>query len=60
MDYHGVDGTVRGLGETTLRGGRWVRRLQTGFLQAYVYASIFIFAGVVLLSVLLIWSRTGE
>jgi NADH-quinone oxidoreductase subunit L len=54
VDYWGVDGSVRGLGEGTLRGGRWMRRLQTGRLQEYVYASIILFGGVVLISVLVI------
>ncbi len=52
LDYHGVDGSVRGIGETTLWGGRRARRLQTGFLQQYVYASVFLFAGVVLIAFL--------
>ena len=60
VDYHGVDGAVRGIGESTLEGGRVMRRLQTGFLQAYVYTSVFIFAGVVLASILLIWANQGE
>jgi NADH-quinone oxidoreductase subunit L len=53
VDYWGVDGSVRGLGDGTLWGGRKMRRLQTGLLQEYVYASLFIFAGVVLVSVLM-------
>jgi NADH-quinone oxidoreductase subunit L len=59
VDYHGVDGAVRGLGEGTLRGGRTMRRMQTGVLQVYIYASMLIFAGVLILSVFLIWSRIG-
>jgi NADH:ubiquinone oxidoreductase subunit 5 (subunit L)/multisubunit Na+/H+ antiporter MnhA subunit len=51
VDYEGVDGTVRGLGNTTLRFGRWFRRLQTGNLQEYVYASVFLAAGVLVVFV---------
>jgi NADH-quinone oxidoreductase subunit L len=54
VDYWGVDGTVRGIGEGSLRLGARLRRLQTGFLQEYVYASIFIFAGVFIVSVLIV------
>ncbi|MBI4601488.1 MAG: NADH-quinone oxidoreductase subunit L [Planctomycetes bacterium] len=59
VDYHGVDGTVRGIGEATLRGGARLRRLQTGVLQQYVYASIFLFAGVFVVSALIVlWNKT--
>jgi NADH-quinone oxidoreductase subunit L len=54
VDYWGVDGTVRGVGEGSLRLGARLRRLQTGLLQEYVYASIFIFAGLFILSVLIV------
>ncbi len=54
VDYWGVDGTVRGIGDACLRWGARVRRLQTGLLQEYVYASVFIFAGVFVLSVLIV------
>ena len=54
IDYWCVDGTVRGIGETTLWGGKKLRRIQTGVLQEYVYASIFLFAGVLLVSVLML------
>ncbi len=50
VDHHGVDGAVRGIGNLSLRSGDRLRRLQTGFLQEYVYASVFIFAGVFLVS----------
>ncbi|MEM7233947.1 MAG: hypothetical protein AAF517_17345, partial [Planctomycetota bacterium] len=58
VDYGGVDGTVRGIGESALRGGRWVRKMQNGLLQVYLYASVFLFAGVVLVSIYLIWKQT--
>ena len=54
VDYDGVDGSVRGIGELTMRAGRRIRKMQTGFLQEYLYASIFLFAGVLLISVLII------
>lgn len=57
VDHYGVDGAVRGLGETSFEGGRWLRRMQSGLLQTYLYASIFLFAGVVLVSVVLLWSH---
>ncbi len=50
VDYHGVDGTVRGIGEGTLWSGRKVRQIQTGMLQQYVYASMFLFAGIFLIA----------
>jgi NADH-quinone oxidoreductase subunit L len=49
VDYWGVDGGVRGLGESTLRAGRSLRRVQTGLLQEYVYASLYLAFGVVVL-----------
>ncbi len=49
-DYWGVDGTVRGLGEATLQGGRSIRKLQTGKLGEYVFASVILFAGVLVIS----------
>ena len=54
IDHWGVDGTVRGIGASTLWGGKKLRRIQTGVLQEYVYASIFLFAGVLLVSVLML------
>jgi len=57
FDHHAVDGGVRGIGESMFEGGRWLRRMQSGLLQAYLYASIFLFAGVVLVSVVLLWTR---
>jgi len=53
IDYWGVDGTVRGIGDLCLWSGRRLRRLQSGVLQEYVYASLFIFGGVLL--VVLLW-----
>lgn len=37
-----VDGSVNGVGKGTLGLGRWFRRLQTGNLQQYLYASVFL------------------
>ncbi|MGH2626524.1 MAG: hypothetical protein ACRDHY_07740, partial [Anaerolineales bacterium] len=56
-DYWGVDGAVRGLGEATLEGGRQVRRVQTGRLGQYVYASVLLFAGVLAVSFFMIWAN---
>jgi NADH-quinone oxidoreductase subunit L len=55
MDYWGVDGTVRGIGDACLRAGARLRRLQSGLLQEYVYASLFIFTGVFIVSMLLVF-----
>jgi NADH-quinone oxidoreductase subunit L len=55
-DYWGVDGTVRGIGEATLEGGKRIRRLQSGRLPQYVYASFFLFAGVLAASFWLMWA----
>jgi len=58
LDYGGVDGAVRGIGEKCLWMGARLRRMQTGFLQEYVYASVFIFAGICLVSaviVIVVW-----
>jgi NADH-quinone oxidoreductase subunit L len=57
VDYWGVDGSVRAVGEGTLWGGRKARGLQTGLLQEYVYASLLLFAGVLLISVLILVVR---
>jgi len=54
VDYWGVDGTVRGLGDRCLWLGGRLRRIQTGLLQEYVYASVFIFAGIFLICVLVL------
>lgn len=51
IDYKGVDGTVRGIGFLTLVGGRWMRRVQTGRLQDYLYVSVFLTAGVLVVAV---------
>ena len=59
-DYWGVDGTVRGIGESAFTGGNRIRRLQNGYLQAYLYASVFLFAGVVVLSIYLMWKQVGS
>jgi NADH-quinone oxidoreductase subunit L len=55
LDYGGVDGTVRGIGETCLGMGARLRRMQTGLLQQYVYASIFIFAGICVVSAVIVF-----
>ena len=49
LDYWGVDGTVRGIANTVRFGGRRLRRIQTGFLQEYVYASLYLSGGLLLL-----------
>jgi hypothetical protein len=53
-DYEGVDGTVRWLGDATLKAGRLMRSLQTGNLQEYVYSSVFFAAAVLLVSVAIV------
>jgi NADH-quinone oxidoreductase subunit L len=55
-DYWGVDGTVRGIGEVTLSGGRKIRRIQSGNLGQYVYTSLLLFAGVLLVSFWMMWA----
>jgi NADH-quinone oxidoreductase subunit L len=57
VDYWGVDGAVRGLGDLSLRAGGRVRRLQTGYLQEYVYTSVFLFAAIFLVSGLIVYIR---
>ena len=57
VDYWGVDGSVRGIGEASLRAGARLKRLQTGFLQEYVYASVFLFAAIVVVSGLIVFLR---
>jgi hypothetical protein len=60
LDYWGVDGAIRGLGRACLWLGAKARRLQTGLIQDYVYASVFIAAGLFIVSVLiLLLSRQG-
>ena len=54
-DYDGVDGAVRGIGEATLAGGRRIRRVQTGHVGQYVYASVFLAAGALALTSWIIW-----
>ncbi|MCH2582569.1 MAG: hypothetical protein MK133_15385, partial [Planctomycetes bacterium] len=49
LDYWGVDGTVRGIANIVRFGGRRLRRVQTGFLQEYVYASLYLSGGLLLL-----------
>jgi NADH-quinone oxidoreductase subunit L len=60
VDYWGVDGAVRGIGNLTLRGGRRLRRLQTGFLQEYLYSSLLLSAGVVAVLLALFWLLQRE
>jgi NADH-quinone oxidoreductase subunit L len=54
VDYWGVDGSVRAIGDLSLWVGAKLRRLQSGFLQEYVYASLFIFTGIFLISLLIV------
>jgi hypothetical protein len=54
FDDEAVDGSVRGLGSATLWFGGKLRRLQTGYIQEYVTASIFLFTGLFILSVLIL------
>ncbi len=63
VDNEGVDGAVRGLGKVTLRGGRAMRKIQTGKLQEYLYASVYLAAGVVVVALVvffLIRSESGS
>ncbi len=55
VDDEGVDGSVRGIGGSTMRMGRWFRRLQTGNLQQYIYTSVLLGAVVLVVSVCLIF-----
>lgn len=54
LDFWGVDGVVRGIGDSSLRAGARLRRMQTGMLQEYIYASVFIFAGLCLVSAVIV------
>jgi NADH-quinone oxidoreductase subunit L len=54
-DAEGVDGAVRGISEATLIGGKKIRRVQTGLVGQYVYASVFLFAGALAVSLWIIW-----
>ena len=56
LDYWGVDGAVRTLGDMTLGAGRKVRKLQTGLLQQYVYASLYLACGVVVVYKIVSWA----
>ncbi len=60
VDFWGVDGAVRGIGDLILRGGRRLRRLQTGLLQEYLYASVLVSAGVVAVLLALFWLLQRE
>ncbi len=51
VDYEGVDGTVRGIGKTTLSIGKFAKIFQTGKLQQYLYASVFLAVGAIGLTV---------
>ena len=58
VDYLGVDGAVRALGDTCLGWGRRLRRVQTGLLQEYLYASLYVSGGVVVVLILIVlWLR---
>ena len=54
VDYNGVDGTVRGIGEATLAGGRKIRKVQTGQIGQYVYSTVFLFAAALVVSLFMI------
>ena len=60
VDYWGVDGGVRGLGNTTLWAGRALRRIQSGVLQQYVYASLYFSGGVILILLLVLYFWGGS
>jgi NADH-quinone oxidoreductase subunit L len=53
VDYHGVDGAVRGTGEAALELGRRARKLQNGKIQDYVGLTVYGMALVFL--VLTLW-----
>ena len=44
VDYHGVDGAVRGTGDAVLEGGSLVRKLVSGKVQDYVKWTVVGFA----------------
>lgn len=50
FDSNGVDGAVNGIAETTVAGGRAIRRLQTGQLQLY---GLFIAIGILVIALVL-------
>ena len=50
FDTHGVDGAVNGVANTTIAGGRAIRRAQTGQLQLY---GLFIGVGVLAIALCL-------
>ena len=54
IDYHGVDGTVRGTGEAAFMFGRKVRGLQNGRIQDYVGLTVYGMA--VVFIILAAWS----
>ncbi len=49
LDYHGVDGVVRGTGELAMGAGASMRQVQTGRLQDYLYMTVIALAGVFML-----------
>ena len=53
FDHNAVDGSVRGIGWLTLRGGHWMKKIQTGRLQEYLYVSVFLTTGVLVVALLL-------
>ena len=55
VDYWGVDGAVRGIGNLCMSWGRRLRRLQTGLLQEYLYASLYLSGGVVVVLLVLFY-----
>ena len=40
MDKYVVDGIVNGIGWLTLRAGKWLRPMQTGYVQTYGYVMV--------------------
>lgn len=52
VDYHGVDGAVRGTGAAVMEGGDAARRLVTGKINDYVLYTVFGLAALVLAVVL--------
>ena len=59
IDYHGVDGAVRGTGEAAFVAGRRVRRLQTGRIQDYIGLTVFCL-GVVFVVVVVFSTKFGS
>ena len=52
-DFHGVDGAVRGTGESVLGAGADVRRVQSGKIGDYVWSTVFSLAVIVVAAVMI-------